>query len=150
MDRIALFVDNAEHAAAILRPLLQGAQTPSRVVLIACPPRLTRRIGKWVSHANREHWRAHWSQKLFDALRPLFAGAATEVVTEIGQMPPASMVPRLRETHGTDLKIFDARRPKLGQTLEPAEPGVPAPTSGPVASPIAVTSGICAFLALVD
>ena len=150
-DRIALFIDNADYARAALLPIFNGTRQPDLVILVACPPRLTQRIGKWVSHRNREQWRASWSQKLFGELAPIFAGlAATKVVTEIGSAPLPAMAEQLRRTFGTDLKLLDARRPKLGQNLEPVEGGVPRVASGSLASPFAVTSGIFALLALAD
>jgi hypothetical protein len=43
---------------------------PTHWVLVACAPRMTHRISKWVSHSSRENWRAKWADKLFDQVVP--------------------------------------------------------------------------------
>ncbi len=58
MDKIIVYVDDADHAQQLLAPL--AAKEPAHQrhwVLVACAPRMTHRVSKWVSHSARESWR---------------------------------------------------------------------------------------------
>jgi len=52
MEKIAVFVNDAAHARHVLEPLLEGGR-PTRWIVVACAPKLTRHIGRWVSNAAR-------------------------------------------------------------------------------------------------
>ena len=56
METIAVLINDAAHARHMLLPMRTAAE-PTHWILVACAPRLTRRIGRWVSHSQREHWR---------------------------------------------------------------------------------------------
>ena len=69
---IIAYVDDADHAqlllqAAMLAPHVQAAHW----VLVACAPRITHRVSKFVSNRSRENWRNKWAERLFDACVPL-------------------------------------------------------------------------------
>lgn len=125
MDNIIVYVDDAAHARQQLAGVLaQGGQR--RWLVVACAPRMTQRIGKWVSHGSRENWRNKWSQKLFDQLLPSFGGGAT-VVPVLAKEPLPELTARLQVEHGP-AQVVDARRPKSPQpAATPAEPGSTTP-----------------------
>lgn len=149
MDKIAVFIDDAAYARSILQPLM-GSATPTHCVLVACPPRLSRRIGKWVSHAQREQWRDKWADRLFREVVPLVRVVAGGKVERLkADQPLADFSAQLRSRLGSDLLLLDARRPKLGHPTEPVNVAQAGVEAG-LASPIAVTSSLCAVLALVD
>ena len=75
MERIAVFVDDVDHAQQLLAPLLAEGTPEAHWVVVACAPRMTHRIGKWVSHSSREQWREHWARNLRERLEPLSAAA---------------------------------------------------------------------------
>jgi len=50
METIAVFVNDAAHARHLLQPMLAAADD-THWVLVACPPALTRHVGRWVSKA---------------------------------------------------------------------------------------------------
>jgi len=145
METIAVFVDDATHAGRILAPM--QAQ-PVHWVLVACAPRLTHRIGKWVSHSNREQWRERWAAKLFADLRPALARHHGPLETMLAKEPLPAVVERLRGKHGMWLRLLDARRPKLGQHLEPLPRQDGETDSWTV--PIAVSASLSVMLTLVD
>ena len=71
MDKIIVYVDDADHAQQLLAPL--AAKEPAHQrhwVLVACAPRMTHRVSKWVSHSARESWRNKWADKLFAQIIP--------------------------------------------------------------------------------
>lgn len=147
MEKIAVFVDDAEHARHLLAPLLAPAAAPVQWYVIGCAPRLTHRIGKWVSHSQREHWREHWLRELRRQLEPVLRGAAAEWQVARGPLEPLAQ--RLRTRVGADLRVLDARRPKLGVAQPPVDASAPAATPG-WAAPVAVTSSLAVMLALTD
>lgn len=149
METIAVFVDDAEHARQIVQPMLNGS-TSAHWVVVACAPRLTHRISKWVSHSAREQWRAKWATKLFDDLLPTFQaqqGASVEAMLAKG--PLADISTSLRSRFA-ELRVLDARRPKFGHNAETLETDRPAAKVPRWTSPIAVASGLSFMLALVD
>ena len=149
MEKIAVFVNDVASARHILQPMLEG-EGPTHWVLVACPPTLTRHIGRWVSHSARRQWRERWAADLFDALTPeLKAQAGSEVETLIASRPLADLSARLtaRMPH---LRLLDARQPRVGRVDEPisaAQPGQPGPRW---AAPVAATAGLSLMLTLAD
>jgi predicted TIM-barrel fold metal-dependent hydrolase len=141
---IAVFVNDADQAQAWLAPMLKQ-HAGARWVLVACAPRLTRRIGKFAAHANRQQWRREWCDRLFARLAPLFECAPQTLVADAALQ---DVVQRLKRQHGEGLQLLDARRPRLGAEQEPLVPTlVPA---NRWAVPVAVSSGLSVMLALAD
>ena len=71
MDRVIVYVDDAVYAQQVLAPLFaRDAAARTQWVLVACAPRMTHRISKWVSHSARENWRTKWADKLFAQILP--------------------------------------------------------------------------------
>ena len=149
MERIAVFVDDAEHAQQMLAPMLAEGAPRARWVVVGCAPRLTHRIGKWVSHSSREQWREQWARSLQQRLEPLFKGASVESCEwTLAREPLDRVGTKLRARLGAEMRLFDARRPKLGVTSEPLVPG--QPTESRWAAPMAVSSSLALVLALTD
>jgi hypothetical protein len=105
----------------------QGAGRATHWVVVACAPRMTHRISKWVSHSARENWRAKWADKLFDQIVPGSAGPGDLVTTVLAKGPLTELTQKLKAEHGTS-RVLDARRPKLGQPSPPVTADQPAPT----------------------
>ena len=153
MDRLALYFDDVDHACRMLEPLLGEKPLPVHLVLVACAPRLTHRIGKWVAHSAREKWRDQWAAKQRNLLQGWLDRCAPEVQCEwvVAQGPLQGMTQRMRQRHGSALQVVDLRRPKLGQMQEPLTASTAAPTQGErLTAPLAVTSGLAVVLALAD
>lgn len=141
---IAVFVNDADQAQAWLAPMLRQ-HAGARWVLVACAPRLTRRIGKFAAHANRLQWRREWCQRLFARLAPMFDAPPQ---TRMADAALHEVVQRLKREHGEGLQLLDARRPRLGVDAEPLVPTlIPA---NHWAVPVAVSSGLSVMLALAD
>lgn len=150
MEKIAVFVDDAEHAERVLGPLLAGQAGSIHWVVVGCAPKLTHRIGKWTSNASRTQWRERWARALRTRLEPLFSDAdstACEWLLARGPLEP--MARELRRRLGADLRLLDARRPKLGVVPEPLA-GQAAPAGERWAGPVAVGTGLALMLALTD
>jgi hypothetical protein len=130
-----VYLDDAEYAQRELSQLLAQRET-KRFVLVACAPRMTRRIGKWLSHSARENWRDKWCDKLFAQFVPMirredhvFCEVATGPLPEYTQM----LLKDLGNAH-----VLDARRPKFGVEMQPVIAAVPVakPASSSLSLPV--------------
>lgn len=123
MNPIIVYVDDAAYALPLVQALAASPHAgQSHWLLVACAPRITHRVSKWVSHSARESWRGKWADKLFGQLQPVFATAGVQVSTVLAKGPLDDVVAQLQHTHGT-AQIVDARRPKQEAVLPQAEAG---------------------------
>ena len=148
MERIAVFVNDATHARHLLQPML-GNGEPTHWILVACPPTLTRHIGRWVSHAAREQWRERWAAELFEAIEPELRARPGKVERLLAKRPLVEVSKRLEARLGA-IRLLDARRPRLGKPDEPISASQPASDVGRWAVPVAATTGLTVMLALAD
>jgi len=82
MEKIAVFVNDAEHALHIIQPMLKGEEA-THWIIVATAPTLTRHIGRWVSHAARQQWLERWSTELFGQLEPSLRSVAGSKVEKM-------------------------------------------------------------------
>lgn len=136
MDRIIVYLDDAQHAQQQLVPMRRAhagtaasGDSATHWVLVACAPRMTQRIGKWVSHSAREKWRRQWAAKLFAQIEPALRAGGDQVTTLLARGPLPELTRRLMAEHGA-CPVLDARRPKFGQDLQPVTADQPAPGQG--------------------
>jgi len=127
MDKVIVYVDDAAYAQQILAPLAARAEAPgTHWVVVACAPRMTHRISKWVSHSARENWRAKWADKLFAQVLPWLRAGGSTVTTVLAKGPLPDLATELQAEHG-NAQIVDARRPKQDATA-------PQPVAAPAAA----------------
>jgi hypothetical protein len=150
MEKIILYVDDAAFARELLSRLTpEAVGTGARHwVLVACAPRMTHRISKWVSHSARENWRSKWFAKTQEQLLPLLQVEGGQVSPVLAKGPLTELTQRLRMEHGA-ARVIDARRPKIGVDLEPVAPDVQPPGQSGWALPGAVV-GMGALLMLAN
>lgn len=149
MEKIAVFVNEVAAARHILQPMLQGG-SPTHWVLVACPPTLTRHIGRWVSHAARQQWRERWAAELFGALQPeLRAQAGSVIETLIANRPLVDVSARLL-ARLPQVRLLDARQPRVGRVDEPISAAQPAQAANRWTAPVAATAGLSLMLTLAD
>lgn len=119
MHKTVFLVDDAAHTRERLSALLE-AQAPlqqadgGEIVLVGCAPRMTHRVSKWVSHGAREHWRAKWARKLFDALEPWLTAQGLRVRCVLARGPLEEVLGELQPD-----EVVDLRRPKAATPVEP-------------------------------
>jgi hypothetical protein len=111
-----VYLDDAEYAQRELASVL-GQRGQKRWILVACAPRMTRRIGKWLSHSARENWRDKWCDKLFSQFVPLIA-RDDHVFCEVATGPLPQYTQMLLGELG-NATVIDARRPKFGVEMQP-------------------------------
>lgn len=149
MAPLVIFVNDAVHARRHLGLLLQGSgSVPCTVVL--CPPRLPRRIGKWLSGSQRDHWQRAWADRLKQALAlDLQHEVGPHIDWLMGGTNPSETAVRLRRRLGGSLRIVDARIARFGQALGALQADQ-AGLRGRWKAPAAVTSSLSLVLALAD
>jgi hypothetical protein len=136
MDTYIVYLDDAEYAKHELAKVLHQPQI-KRFILVACAPRMTRRIGKWLSHSSRENWRDKWCEKLFSQFVPMIR-REDHVFCEVANGPlPEYTQMLLRDLGGA--QVLDVRRPKFGVEMSPVM--VPAPEIKPASSGLGLPIG---------
>ena len=149
MERIAVFVNDAAHARHLLQPML-GAGGPTHWIMVACPPRLTRHVGRWVSQPARRAWRERWGEQLLGQLTPdLAVRGESQVEPLVAQRPLVEVSARL-VARFPGLRLLDARRPRLGKPDEPLTLAQPPGGTSRWAGTVAAAGGLAAVLALAD
>lgn len=132
MEKIILYVDDAVHAREFIAGAAADATQashpggPRHWVLVACAPRMTHRISKWVSHSARENWRSKWFAKVQEQLLPVLQADGDQVTALLAKGSLTELTHRLKLEHGA-ARVVDARRPKAGAELEPLAPDQPVP-----------------------
>ncbi len=149
MEKIAVFVNDAEHARHLLQPMLRGAG-PTHWVLVACAPTLTRHIGRWVTQSARQQWLERWSVELFAQLEPELRSVAGSQVEKLLARKPLIDVSRRLSARLGPVRLLDARRPQVGRVDEPISDQQPAGAASRWAAPVAATTGLAAMLTLAD
>lgn len=127
MENIIVYVDDADYAQQMLQPMLATGKpgNPVRWIVVACAPRLTHDASKWVSHSALQSWRGEWADKVFAELAPLLRHEGltdTVVVTRLAETVLTSQTESLIKEFG-EARVLDARRPRLGQDLQPVTAG---------------------------
>lgn len=121
MNKVIVYLDDPAYA----RQRMPGVDAgPTHWVLVACAPRMTHRISKWVSHSARENWRAKWADKLFGQVVPPLRERGDAVTPVLARGPLPELTRSLMAEHGT-AQVLDVRRPKADDRL--ADAGRPSP-----------------------
>ena len=143
MDKVIVLIDDVAYAQDHLRPMLGRAcgVAPAALLLqhthwvvVACPPRITHHVSKFVSHSAREHWRTKWFDTLCAELAPWLQQRGDRITPVLAKEKLMDLSARLMAEHGAT-RVLDARRPKLGQDLQPVTADQPAPSQSPWALP---------------
>jgi hypothetical protein len=112
MSKFIVLADDVDHLLAqpASQLLLAVGAEPAQCVLVACAPRMTHRVSKWVSHSSREHWRDKWAAKLFAQLVPRLEDAGHRVLPELARGPIQDHIDALLREGPA--QVLDLRRPK--------------------------------------
>jgi hypothetical protein len=108
MNKVIVYLDDPAYAR---QQMAAGDAGPTHWVLVACAPRMTHRISKWVSHSARENWRAKWADRLFDQVIPPLRERGDDVTPVLARGPLPELTRLLMAEHGT-AHVLDVRRPK--------------------------------------
>lgn len=122
MEKIIVYLDDAAYAQQQLAPMTAGtgaAGAPrTHWVLVACAPRMTQHISKWVTHSARQNWRFKWAEKVLREIGPHLTARGDTITMVLAKGPLLELTRQLSAEHATS-RVLDARRPKFGQDLQP-------------------------------
>jgi hypothetical protein len=122
MQKVIVYIDDPAYAS---QRMPAGGDVPTHWLLVACAPRATHRISKWVSHSARENWRAKWADKLFGQVVPALRARGDAVTPILARGPLPELTRALMAEHGA-AQVIDVRRPKApdgGAERPSAAPG---------------------------
>lgn len=122
MTKIVVLLDDAPFARQqlALHRTQESFGPSSQWVLVACAPRMTHRVSKWVSHGAREHWRTKWAGKLFGELESWLDEHVPDAERVLARGPLPDLLDSLRPD-----RVIDVRRPKAS-AWEAVAAGQPA------------------------
>jgi hypothetical protein len=119
VQKIIVLLDDAAYAREQLAPIGAGAGLQAtHWVLVACAPRMTQRISKWVTHSARDAWRGRWADKLFRDIAPHLSARGDRVTTLVAKGSLQELTSQLAAQHAPS-RVLDARRPRSGPGLRP-------------------------------
>ncbi|KQP47775.1 hypothetical protein [Pseudorhodoferax sp. Leaf274] len=153
METVIVYIDDAAYARQQLASVLDAGATDTQLppvhwVLVACAPRMTHRISKWVSHSARENWRAKWSDKLFNEVSPWLRQRGDRITEVLAKGPLTELQAQLAGEHRTQ-HLLDARRPKLGHDMQPVVAPAEAPAPSKKQPPWSLPGAIAGIFGLV-
>lgn len=152
MERMAVLVNDAQHAQAVMAALLAPGAEPAHWVMVMCPPRLPRRVGRWLTGAQRQRWLTDWASGLQAGLAELLPSIAPDAQVDwvLARTPLDALMRAQRQRLGAGLRLVDARLHRLGSPAEPTTDPASAQPSDRLAMPVAVASALSLMLALAD
>ncbi len=124
MDKIIVYLDDAAHTLAQINPIKApvpsaGVTGPTtQWILVACPPRMTKHISRWLSNSARENWRRKWSDNLFAQIAPTLKASGDVVVPLVAKGVLTTMTAQLL-TQYAGARVLDTRRVLVGRDLQP-------------------------------
>jgi hypothetical protein len=124
MEKIIVYINHADHALALLAPMKRQTSGSSsgaegtRWVLVACAPRMTRHVSKWVTGSVRQSWREKWCAKVLAQLAPILKTEGDQVELVVAREPLVQMTADLLAKYGP-ARVLDARLALAGQQLQP-------------------------------
>ncbi len=146
METFVVYINDKSHAMNQVLPLLEASHA-TQWVLVACPPRLNRHTGKWLTQRAQRKFREDWAQSNLNDLVALLTQRQQTVVTRVAHQSLLLFTKALREEFG-HIRIVDARRPRAIEGL-PAVVAEQKPETRPWAIPVgAVALGAAVTLAV--
>ena len=117
METFVVYLNEREQGWQHILPMLDQ-NPPARWVLVACPPRMNRHIGRWLSQSSRQRWRQNWCQQTLGEIEARLRERGDAVTTRVADGPLVRLTHQLRREFG-NLRVIDARRVHLAQELPP-------------------------------
>lgn len=146
METFIVYVNDREHAARQIVPLLDGRQG-DRWVLVACPPRLNRHSGRWLTQSALRRWRADWARATLQPIEAEIVSRGNSVLSRCASGDLTVFTRKLKGELGV-ARVLDARRPRAGATLEPVTQDQPRAQQDPWAAATGGAVAISALLAI--
>ncbi len=146
METFVVYINDKSHAMNQVLPMLEESQS-TQWVLVACPPRLNRHTGKWLTQRAQRKFREDWAKTNLKDLVDLLTQRQQSVLTRVADQSLLQFTKPLRAEFG-QIRIVDARRPRAIEGL-PAVVAEQTQEARPWAIPVgAVALGAAVTLAV--
>lgn len=146
METFVVYINDKSHAMNQVLPMLEESQS-TQWVLVACPPRLNRHTGKWLTQRAQRKFREDWAKTNLKDLVDLLTQRKQSVLTRVADQSLLQFTKSLRAEFG-QIRIVDARRPRAIEGL-PAVVAEQTHEARPWAIPVgAVALGAAVTLAV--
>jgi hypothetical protein len=146
METFVVYINDKSHAMNQVLPMLEESQS-TQWVLVACPPRLNRHTGKWLTQRAQRKFREDWAKTNLKDLVELLTQRQQSVLTRVADQSLLQFTKSLRAEFG-QIRIVDARRPRAIEGL-PAVVAEQTQEARPWAIPVgAVALGAAVTLAV--
>jgi hypothetical protein len=146
METFVVYINDKSHAMNQVLPMLEESQS-TQWVLVACPPRLNRHTGKWLTQRAQRKFREDWAKTNLKDLVDLLTQRQQSVLTRVADQSLLQFTKSLRAEFG-QIRIVDARRPRAIEGL-PAVVAEQTQEARPWAIPVgAVALGAAVTLAV--
>ena len=108
METFAVYINDHEHGPRQILSLLNG-QAPAHWVLLTCPPRMSRHLGRWLSQPAKKKWRQRWSDDVLREVTERLRAKEDTFEVRVLRHPQAKVERELRREF-PGLRLIDARR----------------------------------------
>ena len=135
MDKFIVYIDDAEHAMNQLRAAASSGDPQTHWVVVACPPKLSRHAGKWISQSARVSWRNRWASALFSEVKPALTALDGTVQTCVAEANSSRSRNNCVRRTGKHL-CSTCAGPSLGRSLRRSCRGKPAQKSHAGSCPV--------------
>lgn len=108
METFAVYINDHEHGPQQILSLLNH-KAPARWVLLACPPRLSRHLGRWLSQPAKKRWRQLWSEQALREVKTRLQKNGDAFEIRVVRQPQLALEHDLRREF-SGVRIIDARR----------------------------------------
>lgn len=115
-----VYVDDAAAARPVLQTLLRTMPPQGHCLVVACAPRITHRVSKWVSHRSREQWRERWADRLWAELAGTLEPHRAHCTLLLAREPLTELSARWQREGGGTAAVVDARRTRDASSGSPA------------------------------
>ena len=145
MEKFLVYVNERTHAERQVLPMLeQGVR--AEWTLVACPPPLSKRAGRWLSTHAKQVWREDWARQTLAPLVEAIERHGDRVKWRVAQGSLVHMTQAIQMEQGA-VRIIDARQNQAGQYLPRVSLRQPQAEQNPFALPAgAVALGTMAVL----
>ena len=121
METLIVYINDSEYARNQLAAMID-VNTPTKCILVGCPPKLNRHVSRWISGAARKKWQAQWSNNTCAEISRAFTPEGHQFIHRVAVGPLINVTKQLQgEFLGA--RVLDARRPRLTENPEPFMPG---------------------------
>jgi len=148
MEKIIVVVNDANYALQMVEPMRNDA-SPTQWILLACPPKFTRHVNRWVNRQSLNVWRNKWAQDVIQVIKPVLVRGRDSLHWKCSQGDLSKEIQRLQQEFGTQ-RVLDARRHRFGVEQQPVSASQPVITNNSWSIPSGVAMMGAVLIAAAD